>query len=281
MANLDNLATEILLMIANLCHFAEHAALAGTCRSIYYAVNENLYEEGAKDVNTNPDEETNPAVYCIWQNNLPAMEKFIEYGMKVEAFVARCSDMHDIRISWMTYAMISNPIYYDFSDHSQSGTDMMQLLFRHGAKASSSLPVDGLNIDFGCDYEEEEWENMGRQPLHYAAYHGHILEHSDQPSEHIMRARILLLVKQGASIDCADGHSYTPLHCAASMDNLVVLKILLELGANANATMDILGTPLDNARFRGASLTAQAMIIEAGGISYGPPLSNTIEFYGR
>jgi hypothetical protein len=200
----------------------------------------------------------NPAVFCILQNNLPAMEKFLKYGMDVEGFVVRCEGMNGIRISWLTGAMLSIPRDDDFPD--DSGTDMMRLLFRYGAEAWSSLPLDDIDKDhiFKDEQEESEYPNMGHQALHYVALYT-LPDHNMEPPEvvaereqredfseyfdpeygipeSVMRARIMLLMKKDADIDCGIGMG-TPLHCAALCNNLLVLKILLELGANVNSIL--------------------------------------------
>lgn len=294
MANINDLPTELLLMIANLCDFGTHAALARTCRRTHEAINERLYKKGARAVNNTSEERMNPAVLCILQNNLPAMEKFLDYGMDVEGFVVRCEGMNGIRISWLTCAMLSIPRDDDFPD--DSGTDMMRLLFRYGAEAWSSLPLDDIDEDhvFKDEQEESEYHNMGHQALHYAALYT-LPDHNMEPPEvvaereqrgdfseyfdpkygipeSVMRARIVLLMEKDADIDCEIGMG-TPLHCAALCNNLLVLKILLELGANVNSVTDFFGTPLDLAR---RHVTAKAMLTDAGGIRYGPPLSDTI-----
>ncbi|CCX33928.1 Protein of unknown function [Pyronema omphalodes CBS 100304] len=294
MANINDLPTELLLMIANLCDFGTHAALARTCRRTHEAINERLYKKGARAVNNTSEERMNPAVLCILQNNLPAMEKFLDYGMDVEGFVVRCEGMNGIRISWLTCAMLSIPRDDDFPD--DSGTDMMRLLFRYGAEAWSSLPLDDIDEDhvFKDEQEESEYHNMGHQALHYVALYT-LPDHNMEPPEvvaereqrgdfseyfdpkygipeSVMRARIVLLMEKDVDIDCEIGMG-TPLHCAALCNNLLVLKILLELGANVNSVTDFFGTPLDLAR---RHVTAKAMLTDAGGIRYGPPLSDTI-----
>ena len=91
--------------------------------------------------------------------------------------------------------------------------DMVQLLVELGADPNA-LDVDGRNA------------------MHHAAQ-------SDEP------AAARLLINKGVAIEKQDPYQYTPLHLAAREGNERLVKVLLDAGADINATIDVGFTAVD------------------------------------
>lgn len=70
-----------------------------------------------------------------------------------------------------------------------------------------------------------------------------------------------LLLDAGADVTQRGMNDYTPLHMAASLDDVVAIEMLLKFGADPHArtTIDELATPLEEARMLGKSAAVAAL----------------------
>lgn len=101
------------------------------------------------------------------------------------------------------------------------------------AKSGHADLIFALNTDHKADLEEKD--NMGRTPLHWAAFSGNI-------------EAIKTLMSLGANIEARDLAEETPLHRAAGWANLETVKTLYQFGADTEARDHDGHRPLDSAR---------------------------------
>ena len=112
--------------------------------------------------------------------------------------------------------------------------------------------VANILIDSGCNILLPEKTKFARQPIHLAAYMGHV---------QIVKS----LLERGASIHAADGVMMTPLHWAAYAGRFEVTKYLLDFGAHVNCRDDVGCTALHRAAESGHTHVVQ-LLIESGAL---------------
>ncbi len=91
-------------------------------------------------------------------------------------------------------------------------------------------------------------DDEGRTPLHAA------IDREDQGSQFVET-----LIKNGADIDAHGINDWTPLHQAAIREQIEIMKLLIDHGANvyAKTRIDTCGTPLEEARLRNRSKSVE------------------------
>lgn len=99
-------------------------------------------------------------------------------------------------------------------------------------------------------HDVNDQNSLGRTRLHEACMLGDIKHARD-------------LVHDGASIDIQDYNGFTPTMCAVWMNNMDILKFLLEKGADRNKTNYSGFCPLKIALIRGCEVAAG--LLTAGG----------------
>jgi len=108
-----------------------------------------------------------------------------------------------------------------------------------------------LLLRYGADVKRRERDH-GQTPLHMCA---------ETFMEAATVARIARkLIARGADVDARDVEGTSPLHDAATANNLLVAKALLELGAKADATDHKARTPAHVAASHGHSFMLELLI---------------------
>lgn len=83
----------------------------------------------------------------------------------------------------------------------------------HGEKCLKLLVTEGATVN--------SQSRDGRSPLHMTAIHGRFTRSQE-------------LIKSGAIVDCVDKEGFTALHIAAANGHDLLIKTLLNVGADPN-----------------------------------------------
>jgi len=109
-------------------------------------------------------------------------------------------------------------------------------------KTSNNIDIQTINQlleSHGQININKEFGSRGETLLHDAAYHNHI---------NIVKYLVSVASDEsGANINKPDADKYTPLHRAAMVGNLEIVKYLVEHGANIHALGPMVNTPLHDA----------------------------------
>ncbi len=150
------------------------------------------------------------------------------YGLQCRLYRTRGGTAGTPRDEWIIDALIDNPNHEAAitAIHAGDLSTLQQLLAEHPGLASTRLPRHG-----------------GRTLLHIA---------TDWPGHYpAVGATITALVAAGAdpNIGCLGEHAETPLHWAASSDDIAAIDALLDNGADINAPGAVIagGTPMADA----------------------------------
>ena len=179
----------------------------------------------------------NICMYCIAQNNLPALEVLLNYSLTVDVF------------NFSMVQFVVNSIYAKTSHYSANTNQQQQLLKRvndedQTVKTNAIDMLLFLEKEFGANII---FEHINRQqttsletPLHVACAIGDI-----------MLIRLLLMRGAAKSVNVKDFLGQTPIHVALTHCNqpqnaLHIVRLLVEHGASIDQPKVLIDTQITN-----------------------------------
>lgn len=122
----------------------------------------------------------------------------------------------------------------------------------HLAAHFGQLAIVDLLLSHGADVDARSANGLGNTPLHAALAGGH-------------RATAERLVERRADVNAVEEGGYTPLHQAADLGDVELVRMLLARGARIEAKTDEDQTPQDLARAKGHTAVAEQLSRQADG----------------